>query len=885
MSLEAAAQALDAGKKDAALEALLTAWRRLRHPRIASVIDRVSDELADARGPIEGKTLAKQVEALAALHEKKDSADLGRILRQRWPGTWQKALPLLEQLLAWDEDPRLERTFSSLIADPPWESQASWGFFHRLIPKLRALTDPRVVPLLEAAQGRRQQYWYGREFRPVVQASLSRLQAAAPALDDAAEDALERLEAHYAESASRERDKARGEKELLADIYENPGDLQARAVFADWLSERNDARGELITLQLTQERTRAQDARINALLKAHGAKWAGPLDEFFDEDSRQFDAGFLVGGRLVEREPRPFGEAVKEPAWRLVRTIELTYWTDPAHLLRLPRLETLHGLNEQRFVPLAKGPPTAVRELSLYLYSRSPLLEELGDAELPGLPALETLGIAANEQTLEWARRSPLFKRLKRLRLGADTALTQFIELVRDKLPNITELELLGRNVRSWFEPEGWRVTMHRTGPGPFTRVTGSWNPARYSRYSLVSSLGDRLAPIDAKHVTSLSLSAARTLLFKAEERKQVDQFLARFAHASIEAPWDREETPKPKQEKSGPALMLSLSGETLLQPDMSKLWGMLGALGLTFDSYSVGYGSAHRSLGKKPAETMSKWGKNERCSSLSLYEDGGADELTLTRDRRYREAHLRLGFAWNGRSAPDFLDWLTVLLDSWRFHSGVCHLAGQNGHTNLIGDYGGPGAGWLSIFGETHLRFVPAKELRALAAEHSGLFVRETKRCLVLGTAEKPAAKDAAQLARLGERVRDVVVRNFARVHGFDFEQAATAALAGPAGKLGFAPGAPNLERGGVSVVFSKGNVTLEAKLFNLLGEPRMSVDARRPTGEGHSWWSLDLANDDFDPKTAGRVLATAAARLEADTAEWLADPAGFSRRNRRRR
>lgn len=48
---------LDKEKHEAALSALLTAWRSCRHPRLAELIDRVAAPIDAARGPIKGKTV------------------------------------------------------------------------------------------------------------------------------------------------------------------------------------------------------------------------------------------------------------------------------------------------------------------------------------------------------------------------------------------------------------------------------------------------------------------------------------------------------------------------------------------------------------------------------------------------------------------------------------------------------------------------------------------------------------------------------------------------------------------------------------------------------------------------------------------------------------
>ncbi len=65
------------------------------------------------------------------------------------------------------------------------------------------------------------------------------------------------------------------ERALLAAILAEPDDDAPRAVYADWLTERGDPRGEFITLQLATKQTAALKARADALLAKHKKAWVG----------------------------------------------------------------------------------------------------------------------------------------------------------------------------------------------------------------------------------------------------------------------------------------------------------------------------------------------------------------------------------------------------------------------------------------------------------------------------------------------------------------------------------------------------------------------------------------------------------------------------------
>src|SRR5262245_11570952 len=82
-------------------------------------------------------------------------------------------------------------------------------------------------------------------------------------------------------------------------ILERPDDREKYAVYADWLTERGDPRGELIQLQLkiedksvgAKERTemRAREAKV---LAEHAQTWlgalAGPLLDVGEQEGWQF---------------------------------------------------------------------------------------------------------------------------------------------------------------------------------------------------------------------------------------------------------------------------------------------------------------------------------------------------------------------------------------------------------------------------------------------------------------------------------------------------------------------------------------------------------------------------------------------------------------------
>jgi uncharacterized protein (TIGR02996 family) len=79
------------------------------------------------------------------------------------------------------------------------------------------------------------------------------------------------------------------EADLLQTLRECPDDLAARLVFADWLEERGDARGELVRLQAELaawvpqvERRLELQRRERAWLNSHASDWVGGLADVCD---------------------------------------------------------------------------------------------------------------------------------------------------------------------------------------------------------------------------------------------------------------------------------------------------------------------------------------------------------------------------------------------------------------------------------------------------------------------------------------------------------------------------------------------------------------------------------------------------------------------------
>ena len=81
--------------------------------------------------------------------------------------------------------------------------------------------------------------------------------------------------------------------ELLAELAERPFDRALRLVFADWLLEQGDPRGEVIALGAKGDLALTQRRRVQRLTEQHAAAWLGPLVTVADVAACRWDGGFL----------------------------------------------------------------------------------------------------------------------------------------------------------------------------------------------------------------------------------------------------------------------------------------------------------------------------------------------------------------------------------------------------------------------------------------------------------------------------------------------------------------------------------------------------------------------------------------------------------------
>jgi uncharacterized protein (TIGR02996 family) len=139
---------------------------------------------------------------------------------------------------------------------------------------------------------------------------------------------------------------AKRRDKLLADIYENPTNLDLRQVCADGLIELGDPRGEFITVQSRLADTPADEAlqiRERQLLKAHGTSWLGPLAPFVDRLwEHRFERGFLAECQVDKAHGYIWKDIVAtkdDPVWSTVHT-----HNGPLDLVFAPTMRALRDI-------------------------------------------------------------------------------------------------------------------------------------------------------------------------------------------------------------------------------------------------------------------------------------------------------------------------------------------------------------------------------------------------------------------------------------------------------------------------------------------------------------------------------------------------------------
>jgi uncharacterized protein (TIGR02996 family) len=180
-----------------------------------------------------------------------------------------------------------------------------------------------VIPRLEAAYA---ELAASRFFAPRIERTLAALKALPVARLGAREKKL---------LASVLATLPPSEDALLAAIWAAPADDAPRLVYADWLLEQRDPRGELIALQCRGQLDAAGKKRVRELLQRHKERWFGPLEPaVMEQKSYGYERGFLAtcsvcvmwganADDLSQPRERAIRALAEHPAWSTLREVRM----------------------------------------------------------------------------------------------------------------------------------------------------------------------------------------------------------------------------------------------------------------------------------------------------------------------------------------------------------------------------------------------------------------------------------------------------------------------------------------------------------------------------------------------------------------------------------
>lgn len=294
------------------------------------------------------------------------------------------------------DDPRLDAFLYDLLVTPALTSRGSQPYWLALFDLVETRRDPAFVTRLEALPAHWDAHFEAEGMRAWLKQQLAkrlpgiRRRASKPrGLTEAGRKAVQAtLEALAPVVRERARDAAaaRDAESFLASIYENPRDDSERLVFADWLTERGDPRGELIALQIAGR----DPERVRKLLRQHEKEWLPPIFRRVAMKKVGWERGFPARIDLKQS-----GLEATDPALRTVEDLGWDWAADPS-FLRLPALRALRAMDGPAVITLLtmKQPPALERlELQGYLalYGEIDTVAEVAARLAKRIPGLREL--------------------------------------------------------------------------------------------------------------------------------------------------------------------------------------------------------------------------------------------------------------------------------------------------------------------------------------------------------------------------------------------------------------------------------------------------------------------------------------------------------------
>jgi uncharacterized protein (TIGR02996 family) len=417
---------LEAGKRRAAYELALAAWRETHAPELAVLVERAARAFATA-DPLPTKSQKARVEAWLARARTREPYEARWLLEQLRPLVEARkgsiVAACLDELVTVRDDPSLTLAACALLALPGGAvAFGTWGkVLTRMFKLLANSCDARAIPQLEALaattpsrEGNTESALeFVRERSPALFATLRAVPVRALAADELAVVATctaaldQPLPAAAAEASPTGSADALFEAVLAA-----PADDQARAVWADALQEVGDPRGELIALQLAGATNEKAAKSAQKLIAKHWRTWVGALAPAIIATSVEFERGLLDACVTDVRRKSVATAIFDHPHWASVRRITFNGWGQLAPGMQ--RLEEARGVPDSGLAALAKTAFPALRVLAIKgdpgdqpddgMLDGAPASRGMkAFAATKGLPALRALKLS--NMLREWSKR------------------------------------------------------------------------------------------------------------------------------------------------------------------------------------------------------------------------------------------------------------------------------------------------------------------------------------------------------------------------------------------------------------------------------------------------------------------------------------------------
>lgn len=348
--LAAARAALERGDQEAAVAPLLAAWRAVKDPRIADVLDTMASRIT--RPALAAATHKKLVEQFVALVQAGDPHDPPRLAATIGTTRSAQMVEQLEALLEhWAPDPRFTGPLVELLKRPPFTGSATQSAWRRLFKLLQTYGDVRAIELLRALDFKallRENAVWGAGHNQTVDNAF-----AATFFTERAAATIAAIEKAYAKQGTpRVTDEAAlaavvalagpgTESTLLAEVLANPAEEGAREVLADHLLEVSDVRGRFMVLQRAGTLGPDEAKEERALFAAHGVQWLGELAALVDHDAMAYENGFLAWCAIDSDRLGIVKELTGHASWSTVRALHLDGNHFPHDFLVDPAMRSL----------------------------------------------------------------------------------------------------------------------------------------------------------------------------------------------------------------------------------------------------------------------------------------------------------------------------------------------------------------------------------------------------------------------------------------------------------------------------------------------------------------------------------------------------------------